>query len=100
MSPKPGVMKLIAADVFAALPTFVWLYIFAAEVDHYASMPKHGYSGVWDGAVYFPLAMSLGLLMAIAVFNFATRKPAMIALIAGAALLPILPFGMMISGGV
>jgi hypothetical protein len=70
------VKALVAADAFAALPTLVWLYLFEAEADHYASLPNYGYSGAWDGAVYFPLAMSLGLLAILAIFNFVRASPA------------------------
>jgi hypothetical protein len=91
---------LIAADVFAALPTLIWLYIFKAQADHYSALRHYGYSGEWDGAVYFPLAMLVALLIALAAFNFITRQPGMIALVVGAAMLPIFPYGMMMGGGV
>ena len=91
---------LIAADVFAALPTVIWMLVFRGMSAHYASMPAYGYSGAWDFWVYFPLGMVLGLLAAFVTFNFIKRSPGALAWIGGAAMLPVLPFGMMVGGGV
>ena len=92
--------KLIAADAFVALPTAIWLYLFIVMSAHCAALPAYGHSGAWDFWVYFPLGMVLGLIAAIVAFNFIKPRPGVLAVIAGAALLSILPYGMMISGGV
>ena len=90
----------VLANAFAALPTFIWTYLFLTMANHYAPLPAYGYSGAWDFWVYFPMAMALALLIAIVVLNRCVRKPGILVLIAGVGLLPILPYGMMISGGV
>jgi len=97
---KPSTRALVAADLFAALPTLIWLCLFKAASDHYGALPAYGYSGAWDFWVYFPLVLSLGLLIAMSIFTFIVRRPGVLALIAGVALLPILPYVAMIGGGV
>jgi len=92
--------QLIAADVFAVLPMLLWAYLFLTMATHYASLPSFGYPGTWDFWVYFPLFVTLGLLVAAVVFNFVVRRADALTLIAGAAMVALLPYGMMIGGGV
>lgn len=92
--------RLIAADVFAALPALLWACLFRIMATHYATLPSFGYSGTWDFWVYFPLFTTLGLLLAAIVFNFVVRRADALTLVAGAAMLALLPYGMMIGGGV
>ena len=92
--------RLIAADVFAALPTVLWAYLFQMMATYYAALPSFGYSGTWAFWVYFPLVVTLGLLLAAVVFNFVVRRADVLALVSGAALFALLPYGMIIGGGV
>ena len=92
--------RLIVADVFAALPTVLWAYLFQMMATHYAALASLGYSGTWDFWVYCPLGVTLGLLLAAAVFNFIVRRADALALVSGAALFALLPYSMMIGGGV
>lgn len=92
--------RLIAADVFAAFQTVLWASLFRMMATHYAALPSFGYSGTWDFWVYFPLVMTLSLLLAAVVFNFVVRRADALTLVTGAALLVLLPYGMMIGGGV
>lgn len=92
--------RLIAADVFAALPTVLWASLFRMMTNHYAALPSFGYSGTWDFWVYVPLLVTLGLLLAAVVFNFLVRRADALTLVSGAALFALLPYGMMIGGGV
>ena len=91
---------MIAADVFAAFPTLLWASLFRMMATHYAALPSFGYSGTWDFWVYFPLLVTLSLLLAAVVFNFVVRRADALTLVAGAAMLALLPYGMMIGGGV
>lgn len=92
--------RLIAADVFAALPTLLWASLFRMMVAHYAALPSFGYSSSWNVGVYIPLSMTLCLLFAAVVFNFFVRRADALTLIAGAAMLALIPYGVMIGGGV
>lgn len=92
--------RLIAADVFAAIPTLLWAYLFRVMSAHYATLPSFGYAGTWDIWVYLPLLITFGLLTAAVIFNFVFPRASALTLIAGAALIGLLPYGMMIGGGV
>lgn len=91
---------LVAADTFATFTAFLWLYLFRMVAAHYDAQPAYGRSGAWDFWVYLPLGLGLSVLIAIGFFTFVKRRPKTVALVGTAALFLMLPYGMMLSGGV
>lgn len=91
---------LIAPNVFAALPSLIWFYLFIEQADRYAKLPAYGYSGTWDLEVYFSLAMLLILLISMVIFTFVIHRQTVIVAIASVALFLLLPYGFMMGGGI
>ena len=95
--------ELLIADAFAVLPTGAWFLIFRGTVVYYRRRAAYDPSGVWsewDFWVYFPLGMSLSLLVAALTFNYAVRRADLLTLTAGASLLATIPWAWILSIGV
>jgi hypothetical protein len=89
-----------------ALSVIIWSLLFFRAASHYSYVATFGYpdaTGAWDFWVYLPLGIALGLLLSALVFNLALRSAgALISLsvLALMALMAVLPYLVMTSGGI
>jgi ABC-type branched-subunit amino acid transport system permease subunit len=91
------------ANVLTPLLAIIWGSLFYAVASHYSTIAKLGYpdmTGAWDFWVYLPLGMALALVLGILVFNFVLRSAAALVALSSVALLALLPYVVMMGGGV
>ena len=91
------------ANVATAVSIIIWAWLFVRAAGHYAEVAKYGYpdaTGRWDFWVYLPLGITLGLLLSALVFNLVLRSAEVLVVLSALALMGVLPYLVMTSGGV